>query len=113
MTDAPPPVTDTPATVRQEWPKPSKWEVFKTVYGDMARPTAIYLVALATAYAVVAIASRKAPDWSAAAIFIGAVFSGLAVIYGVKSAENYGQARETAKTEVAKAQAQTTVTTAP
>lgn len=94
------PQTDTPTTQ-----PPSRLGTIKAFIGDLARPFAIYVTSLAAAIATVRIATAVSGDkldFSAAAIFIAAVFAGVGALYGVKSWEvAKGKA---ADAEVAKAQ---------
>jgi hypothetical protein len=93
MTDAGPPLTNPPSAL-DEW---------KSFIADLARPFAIYVTSAAAAVATVTITMRIATmDFSGAAIFVGAVFSGVGALYGLKAWENNTQAKQTAVIEVAK-----------
>lgn len=68
---------------------------FKSLVGDLARPYALIAVGTATARAI----WTGADDGSITAAGII-----LIALYGARSLENYGQRREAAKVETAKAQ---------
>jgi len=71
-------------------------ETLKSFIGELARPFAIYVTSAAAAAATVKIAwtiANKTDDFSAAAIFITAIFGGLAGLYGFKAWENRGNAK--------------------
>lgn len=92
MTDAGPPMT---------FP-PSRADITKAFIADLARPFAIYVTSGSAAIATVIIALRiKNMDFSAAAIFIGAVFAGVGSLYAFKSWENNTQAKQSAVVAVA------------
>ncbi len=91
MTDQ---TTDTP--VNQP---PTHLERLKAFLGDLARPFAIIVTSASAAYAVCTIA-YQGKDFSGGAIFITAVFAGVALLYGAKSYENVKQAQ--ANADVAK-----------
>lgn len=87
---------------------PSAVDLFKSLYGDLARPTSIYLTSLSASIVPVVIVVRIAPDrleLIAAAAFVGAVFAGVAGLYWGKAWENAKQGAQAATIEVAKAQA--------
>lgn len=87
-------MVDTPPVVA--FPRPSKAEQVKTFIGDLARPFALYAIAISTAWAIFRLAD---PATIAAA---GGV---LALLYGAKAYEVQQQAKASATVEVAKAQA--------
>lgn len=96
-------MTDTPVN-----PPSTPGERVKAAIGDLARPFAIYVTSAAAAVATVKIAwtiADKSADFSAAAIFITAVFGGLAGLYGFKAWENKEAAKATAGVKVAQAAA--------
>lgn len=73
--------------------------------GDIARPFAIIATSFGASVATMRIA-LVGEHFSEGAIFIGAVFTGVSALYAAKAMENWGQAREAAKVEVAKAPVQ-------
>jgi hypothetical protein len=78
------------------------WEVrLKTFIADVARPFAIISTSAAAATATIII-SLKVDSVEAAAIFIGAVFTGVAALYGAKALENSATAKHAASIEIAK-----------
>ena len=82
---------------------PSTSDKVKAFVADLARPFAIYVTSASASIATIVIAMRiTAMDFSGAAIFMGAVFSGVGALYGFKAWENNTQARQTAVIEVAK-----------
>jgi hypothetical protein len=91
-------MSDTPPTM----PPASGADAVKTFIGDLARPFAIIVTSGAAAAATIILANKVSSD--AAAIFIGAVLSGVAVLYGAKSWEAAQTAKQSANVEVAKAQ---------
>lgn len=95
---------DTPTTS----PPPHGWELFKTVVGDLARPVGLLITSIGAALATVIVALKIGPDAAAAAIFIGAVYTGLAALWAAKSWENSQSGKHAATVEVAKAAGPTT-----
>lgn len=82
---------------------PSKMDKAKAFIADLARPFAIYVTSGSASISTVLIAGRMINmDFSSAAIFIGAVYSGVGALYGLKAWENNTQAKQTAVVEVAK-----------
>lgn len=78
----------------------------KALVGDLARPFAIYATSGAASVATITIAVKiDHPDLSAAGIFIGAVFTGVGLLYGAKAYENAQQAKHDASVQIAQAQA--------
>lgn len=94
-------MTDTPPVVSV--PPPSRLEQWKAAIGDLARPFAIYVSAISAGWATIAIAYRvQSPTLESAAIFIGAIYAGLGVLYGAKAwevAKTGGQAADVAKAQ--------------
>jgi len=99
--------TDTPAR-RDTFPPIPPSERIKAFIGDLARPFAIYVTSGAAAIATVAIAYKNSDGFSAAAIFIGAVYAGVGALYVGKAWENSQKAK--ADADVQKS-ANTTTTT--
>lgn len=93
--------TDAPTTT----PPLRGWELFKVVVGDLARPVGILITSIGAAIATVVVALKIGPDAAAAAIFIGAVYTGLAALWAAKSWENSQSGKHAATVEVAKAAA--------
>ncbi|MDO8800029.1 hypothetical protein [Phenylobacterium sp.] len=75
---------------------------FKGVVADLARPFAIISSSAAAAVAVVVIAFRVT-TFGEAAIFIGAVYGGLGVLYAGRAWENVKAGKHAADVEIAKA----------
>lgn len=78
-------MTDTPVIPRDQPPVPRS-EMVKGFIGDLARPFAIYVGSASAGWATVVIA-HKVNGFAEAALFIGAVYAGLAGLYGFKSWE--------------------------
>ncbi len=72
--------------------------------GEIARPLAVLATSTAAAIATVEIAGRVR-DGNDGALFIGAVFTGLAVIYGAKSVEVFKKHQASAEVEKARGSA--------
>jgi len=102
MTDTQPVQGDTPIAPKG-FPPPSRADQVKSFIGDLARPFAIYVTSGAAALATGTIAFKNDDGFSAAAIFIGAVYAGVGALYGAKAWEV--AKGKTADAEVAKAQA--------
>lgn len=94
MTD----VTDTPATSNP----PSRLDRIKGFIGDLARPFAIVATSLSAAIASVVTAFRVDSGGDGAAL-MGAIYFGVAVLYGAKSWENAKTGKHSAEVEIAKA----------
>lgn len=77
-------------------------EILKDLVGELARPIAIIVTSVSAAVATTVIA-RKVDSFEGAALFIGAVFSGVALLYGAKAWENAKSGRHQADVEIAKA----------
>lgn len=75
------PLADTPTPQ-----PPSRLDAVKGFIGDLARPFAIISTSGSAAYATGVIAHRV-DSFEGAAIFIGAVYAGLAGLYGFKAWE--------------------------
>lgn len=97
--------TDTPIAP-PTIPRPSRLDQFKAVFGDLARPFAIYSTSLSASIAVVIIAT-KVKTFGEGATFIGAVFLGVGSIYGAKAWEAVQSGKQAASVEVAKVHAST------
>lgn len=83
---------------------PSKLEQAKGFIGDLARPFSIISTSGAAAWATVAIVDKvKDPSFEGAAIYIGAVFAGLAALYGFKAWESVKAGGQVADVKVARA----------
>lgn len=78
-------------------PPATLMERVKVFIGDLARPWAIITTSTATAIAVV-IGATKIATAEGGALYIGAVFAGLGLIYGAKSLENIRTAQAAAGT---------------
>lgn len=77
---------------------------FKGAVADLARPFAIISTSGAAAWATVTIA-RRVDGFEAAALYIAAVYAGLAGLYGFKSWEQRGETKNAALVEVERAKA--------
>ena len=73
-------------------------DTLKTFIGDIARPFSIIVTSAAAAWSTVAIAYRV-PGFEGAAVFIGAVYAGLAGLYGFKAWENRAATGQEASAE--------------
>ena len=76
----------------------------KEIIADLARPFAIYVTAGAAAISTVRLAFYS-DDLSGAAVYMGAVFAGLAGLYGFRAWENNKAVSASAEVEKAKAAA--------
>ena len=97
MTDAGAPATFPPTTLGE----------IKVFIADIARPFSIIVTSTAAGWATVAIArdiSKHADSsFSEAAIYMGAVFTGLAALYGAKAWEKSQESKHAASAAVAQA----------
>ena len=84
-------------------PSPPTLGLIKDFIGDVARPFAIISTSLGASVATVIVALKIGPDASAAAIFIGAVFTGVVGLFTAKAWENSQAGKHSATVEVAKA----------
>jgi hypothetical protein len=82
---------------------PPRFERVVSALGDLARPAVLYLAALSSAIATVAIVFLGL-DLTAGALFIGTAWGGVAVLYGAKAAEVAAIKRRDAEIEIARAQ---------
>ena len=87
-------MTDTPIQP-QTWPRPSRLDQFKGLFGDMARPFAIWATAFTTARAIID-PSVDSGKLTAAGLI-------LVALYGAKALEIRHQGARAAKVEIAKA----------
>lgn len=80
----------------------------KQAVSDFARPFAIYSAAASAAATPVIIVLRMKPEdleLGSGAIFVAAIFTGLAALYGARAAENANKAKHDAQVQIAAAQA--------
>lgn len=111
MTDQPPLAKPTDAPVQPATvPPPGFLDRTQGFIGNIARPLAIIMTAASASTATIIIALKNTDGFSAAAIFIGAVFTGLAALYGAKSWEVAQTDKHAASVAVAQANASTTGT---
>jgi hypothetical protein len=96
-------VTDTPVQ-----PPAARFERVVSALGNLARPYVLYVAATSSAIATLAVVFKEM-DLNAGAIFVGANWSGVALLYGAKALEERGKAKSDER--VAVAQAQNTGTT--
>lgn len=89
-------MTDTPVT----YPV-SRLERVKAFIGDLARPFAIIATSAAASIATV-IVSTRTENGNDGAILIGAIFVGVAALYGAKSWEVAKTSKQAADVEIAK-----------
>ncbi len=101
MTDHVPP-TDQPLQ-----PPAARFERVVSALGNLARPFVLYAAAFSSAFATMAVVLKEL-DLTAGAIFVGANWSGVALLYGAKAIEERGKAKSEAA--VAIAQSNPTVT---
>ena len=94
-------MTDTPIQP-QTWPRPSRLDAIKGFVGDLARPFAIWSGALSASISTVIIAI-KVDGFEGAALFIGAVWTGVGLLYGAKALEVASTGKQAANVEIAKA----------
>jgi len=83
-------------------PAASRLDQLKGLVGDLARPFAIIVTSGSAAWATVVIAYRV-DGFESAGIYIGAVYAGLAGLYGFKAWENRGADKHAAEVEKIKA----------
>ena len=107
MTDASPTKQPDTPIAAPTTPPPSTLDEIKGFVGDLARPFAIIVTSASASTATVIIALNNKDGFSAAAIFIGAVFTGVVGLFGAKAWENAQQAKQTANVAVAQAQSTT------
>lgn len=81
-------------------------EVFKDLVGELARPFSIIASSLAASIATVVIA-EKVDGFEGAAIFIGAVWTGVVGLYTARAWENAKKDKHESEVEIAKANAST------
>lgn len=74
----------------------------KETIADLARPFAIYVSSAGASIATVVIAF-KVTGFAEAALFIGAVFTGVGALYGARAWENSQVSKHSAEVEIAKA----------
>lgn len=86
-------MSDTPVTARTS-PAPTRLDSIKSFVGDIARPFAIY-TASASGAASSLIVAIKGSDYTGGALFIAAVWAGVAALYASKSVELVGIAKNT------------------
>lgn len=104
-------MTDTPVT-----PPPTRMERLKSFIGDLARPFSIVVTSASAAVTPVIVAVRAAPDrldLSAASLFVGAIYAGVAGLYWGKAWEVRKQTEKAAEVEVAKVAAAPSAPPAP
>ena len=102
-------MTDTQPAAGADMPLPqpsSLLDKIKGFIGDLARPFAIYVTSSAAAAATVIIALKNDDGFSAAAIFIGAVYAGVGTQFIGRAWENAQVAKQSANVQVAQAQQQ-------
>lgn len=90
-------MTDTPPTI---FPV-DRLERIKAFIGDLARPFAIIVTSLSASIATV-IVSTRTENGNDGAILIGAIFVGVAALYGAKSWEVTKTSKQAAEVEIAK-----------
>lgn len=72
--------------------------------GDLARPSAIYMIGYASAWAIHQV-SLKVENGNDGAIFLGSVAALVTIVVGARALENINADRQAAKVETARAQA--------
>lgn len=88
------PPSDSPVTTP---PPRDKWEQLQAVFGNLARPYAIWISASSAAAGTV-ICAVNAKDLTGAGFFIAAAWAGVAALAGVRAAENVKVAQAQAST---------------
>ncbi len=76
-------------------------ETVKSFIADLARPFAIYVSSAGAGIATVVIAF-KVTSFAEAALFMGAVFTGLGALFAARSWENSQTEKHAASVEIAK-----------
>lgn len=99
MTDTPV-ATDTPPSMSTA-PPPPFLDRLKVFIGDLARPFAIISTSFAASWATIVVAYRV-ENGNDAAILMGAVFLGVATLYGAKSWEMAKASKHAAEVDIAK-----------
>lgn len=75
---------------------------FKSLVGDLSRPLSIMLASASAAISTIVIAF-KVTTFGEGALFIGAVWSGVGLLYTAKAWENSKTGKHAADVEIAKA----------
>lgn len=75
---------------------------FKSLIGDLARPLSIIFASASASIATIVIA-YKVTTFGEGALFIGAVWGGVGLLYGAKALENASAGKQAASVEIAKA----------
>ena len=94
-------MTDTPIQP-QTWPRPSQIDTVKAFVGDLARPLSIILASSSASIATIIIAFRVT-TFGEGALFIGAVWTGVGLLYSAKALEVASAGKQAANVEIAKA----------
>lgn len=85
---------------------PSNWDQAKVFLADVARPFAIVATSSAVSIATVDIGhavAKRAGSFAEAAIYVTAIFAGLAALYGAKAWEKSQEGKHAATVAVAQA----------
>lgn len=95
-------MTDTP--IQTTFPPPPFSERLKSFIGDLARPFAIIVTSLSASWAGITIAYRvQNIGLEGAALFMGAIYTGVAALYGAKAWENARAGKQDADVKIAQA----------
>lgn len=90
---------------------PSAIGEVKVLIADLARPFAIYATSFSVSWATIDIGhsvAKRAGSFAEAAIYVTAIFAGVAALYGAKAWEKSQEGKHAATVEVAKAAQGTT-----
>lgn len=79
-------------------------ERWAAILGNMARPFVLYAAAGSSALATVMVVAKEL-DLNAGAIFVGASWGGVALLYGAKALEERGKAKSEADVAIAQTNA--------
>jgi|GEM_PF-3391203 len=87
-------------------PPAARFERTVAALGNLARPYVLYAAATSSAIATVAVVLKEM-DLNAGAIFVGASWGGVALLYGAKAIEERGKAKSEAEVAIAQSNATT------
>jgi len=84
----------------------ARFERLVAAIGNLARPFVLYSASLSSAVATVMVVAKEM-DLNAGAIFVGASWGGVALLYGAKAIEERGKAKSEADVAIAQTNAAT------
>lgn len=85
----------------------ARFERVVAALGNLARPFVLYAASLSSAIATCAVVFKEM-DLTSGAIFVGANWSGVALLYGAKAIEERGKAKSEAAVQIAQSNPNTT-----